>query len=93
MPFRKMVAQHYKFYLVVLCSQQSKLFPLQTTKQRHSFQALTKEQRSCILELKVTLDPCPTDWLAKEIKPEIIRNSREQAERKVLDEATLAKCS
>ena len=58
-----------------------------------SFQALTKEQRNCILQLKVTLDPCPTDLLAKEIKPEIIRNSTEKAERKVLDEATLSKWS
>ena len=82
MPFRKMVAQRYKFYIIALCSQQSKLFPLQTTEQRHSFQALTKKQRSCILQLKVTLDPCPTYWLAKEIKPEIIRNSRKKQKEK-----------
>lgn len=57
-------------------------FLYQTTEQRHSFQALTKKQRSCILWLKVTLDPCPTDWLAKEIKPEIIRNSRGKSRKK-----------
>lgn len=43
------------------------------------------------MELKVPLDPCPTDWSGREIKPETRKNTREKKRwRRVLDEVMLA---